>query len=144
MTGRLRRLVALCACTLVISCGGGATRLERKVGPRISDVDATAPYLKLHLRDGEVYVLSRWTMEGSTGTIAGFGGRWGQDRTRRDAADMTYRIELREVALFETNTPYSSPVNRRMGILTGVSVALSVVVVALFLAFASALGSGGR
>jgi hypothetical protein len=131
--GGLRRLVAVGACALVMSCG--TVRLERKVGPTLQDVDATAPYLKVHLRNGDVYVLSRWTLDGPPRTITGTGEHWGPDRTLRDAGATRHRIELRDVAVFETNTPYASPMNRRMRVLTGVSVTLTVIVAAVLAVF---------
>ncbi len=84
-------------------------------------------------------MLSRWTLDDPPRTITGTGERWGPDRTLRDAAATRYRIELRDVALFETNTPYPSPMNTRMGVLTGVSLTVSVIVFALLYALVQGL-----
>lgn len=51
-------------------------RIERRVGPRLDTVDLKAPFLKLHLRNGDLYVLEAWTIEKYPYTTAESLAKW--------------------------------------------------------------------
>jgi hypothetical protein len=77
---------------------------------------ADSPYLKAHMRDGRLYVLSTWTVNGAAGTVAGHGRLLDVDR--RSGSEGDYQIPLAEVAIFETNRPPSSPVIAALAVTT--------------------------
>jgi hypothetical protein len=104
---------------LAISC---VNRLERRVSPTLDTVDLKAPYLKLHMRDGDVYILDRWTIDEPNRAIHGSGDRFGPNRGPI-AAGQTYRVALADVALFETNTVVTSPGVAALSVITGLSLA---------------------
>ena len=70
-------LVLLAAC---------ATRLERRlVAPSdLATVDASSPYLKVHMRDGSLYVLARWEVRDAQRLVVGDGVLYDVERVARD------------------------------------------------------------
>jgi hypothetical protein len=126
------RMVAIAmACLLVTSC---AYRIQRRIVPTLAQIDRTAAYLKVHMRNGDVYVLDSWALDPSGTELVGHGEYRGPDRSARGGI-MPYRIALGEVAVCETNTKPISPADVPMEILTGVSLVLSVLGIAYVAAF---------
>ena len=120
----MKRAIALLA-ALSLSC---VHRLERKVGPTLQTVDATAPFLKIHMRNGDLYVLSHWTVDDNLHGVVVNGVHYGPARRTEVAA--RYAIKIEDVALFETNTVVSSPSIAAMAVVTGLSVAVTVACIA--------------
>src|SRR5260370_7829621 len=92
------------------ACGPQDPPLGRKlVAPdRAGLVDAKAsPYLKAHMKDGRLYVFSKWTVNGAARAVSGTGRQWEIDRVRW--ADGTFELPLDAVSLFETNKPIDTP-----------------------------------
>ncbi|HLK92050.1 MAG TPA: hypothetical protein VKZ18_19315 [Polyangia bacterium] len=77
---------------------------------------ADSPYLKAHMRDGRLYVLATWSVNGGAGTVAGHGRLL--DLDRRAGPEGDYQIPLAEVAIFETNRPPTSPVIAALAVTT--------------------------
>ena len=96
-------------------------RLERRTGPSLATIDQRAPYLKVHMQDGGVYILTAWKVDEAAQVLVGTGQRLGFDRERIAAGDQ--RIALGEVALYETNTISSSPLIAGLAVVTAVSLA---------------------
>ncbi len=74
------RLRALVACALVaglVGAGCSPNRLRRslKTVGEVSTVDRRSPYLKVHAKDGELYVLSEWRIDEAGRQISGRGER---------------------------------------------------------------------
>lgn len=101
------------------------TNLERKVGPTLATVDHESPYLKVHMRDGGLYVLADWTVVEAQREVVGRGDKLGPDRKPLGPSGEQV-IRLDDVALFESNTTHLSPSVAAMAIITGASVALTV------------------
>ncbi|MEO8707364.1 MAG: hypothetical protein ABI867_45470 [Kofleriaceae bacterium] len=117
---------ALLACTLALAAC--VSRIERKVGTTLETVDMKAPYLKVHMRNGDLYVLERWTIDEPSQSVTGSGELTGSDRTT--IVKQSFRIRFRDVALYETNTVITSPAVAAMAVITGLSVAVSVACLA--------------
>src|SRR5690606_538289 len=100
------KLVAVVA-ALAIVTPGCVRRLERKVGPTLQTVDQKAPYLKVHMRDGVLYVLSDWMVKEAAKEIVGVGDKFRADRSLENAG--TFRIDMSDVGMYETNTIITSP-----------------------------------
>src|SRR5262245_37984420 len=96
----IRRLVAL-ALSLALATGC-AKSLRRSLVPpdSVSALDKKSAYLKAHLRDGRVYVLSPWTVDESARTVSGEGELRDTDRAVVAKGSQTFSID--DVALFET------------------------------------------
>lgn len=115
------------ACLLVNAC---VYRIDRTVVPTFAQVGRDAKYLKVHMRDGDVYVLDTWSLDPSGAELVGTGEHRGPDRGLR-TEPAPYRIKLGEVAVYETDVKSRSPGNVPMTILTAASAALSLVVIIL-------------
>jgi hypothetical protein len=107
------------ALVLAILSAGCPHRLERKVGPTLQTVDMEAPYLKCHMKSGEMYVLTAWRIDEATKSIVGAGELHGTDR-RVESRD-SYRVAFADVALFETNTIVTSPAVAGLAVIAGLS-----------------------
>ena len=110
---------AAIAVLLAILSAGCPHRLERKVGPTLQTVDMEAPYLKCHMKNGDLYVLSAWKIDEGTKSIVGAGELHGTDR--RVESRSSYRVAFADVALFETNTVITSPAVAGLAVIAGLS-----------------------
>jgi hypothetical protein len=99
--------------------------LERTLTPpgEYATLDDDAPFLKAHLKNGEVVVFSSWTAAAADERIEGTGHRLGFNRDTLASGSMQVLID--EVALFETNRTEPSGSVAALGIITGASVALT-------------------
>src|SRR5205085_5088552 len=98
---------AACAVLLCVAAGC-AQRLERRlVEPgKAATLDRESPFLKIHLRDGGVYILSQWRVDEPGAAVEGEGEL--QDRNRATVRQGNFRVPLAQVALFETNVVHVS------------------------------------
>ena len=73
---------------------------------KITEAGTRSPFVKVHMPDGRVFVLERWSIEEGAGTIEGHGLEYSANRVVKGPAR---RVELKvdEVALLETNRPYN-------------------------------------
>jgi hypothetical protein len=117
------RIKAAIALVLAMLSAGCPHRLERKVGPTLQTVDMEAPYLKCHMKNGDLYVLTAWKIDEVNKSIVGAGELHGTDR-RIESRD-SYRVALADVALFETNTVVTSPAVAGMAVIAGLSAILT-------------------
>jgi hypothetical protein len=119
------RLLPLVALTLAVgSCD--RTKMLRRTLVRpteLGTVDRRLPYLKAHLRDGHVVVLSRWTVDSAAAAVLGEGERL--DVNRQPVRVGAQTIALDSVALFETNVVKTHPSIGALGVVTGVSAAVT-------------------
>jgi hypothetical protein len=87
-------------------------------------VDRAAPFLKLHMRDGSLYVLSPWTVTEPDGLVTGTGPHYGSDR--QVISTGTFSVARDEVVLFETNVARPSPSVASLALITSISAAVTV------------------
>jgi hypothetical protein len=99
-------------------------RLERTVSPQIATVDHKAPYLKVHMKNGDLFVLSAWVADEQRHRVTGRGDQFGTDRVIVRTGQ--HDIAMTDVALYETNEIVSSPSIAAMAVVTGASVAMSI------------------
>jgi hypothetical protein len=104
---------------------GCVSRIERKVSATAATIDHKAPFLKVHMRDGDMFVLSSWSVDEQRRVVIGRGDQLGADRITV-AGNPNRTIPLSDVALFETNTIVTSPSVAAMAIVTGASVVVTV------------------
>jgi hypothetical protein len=98
------------------------------------DIPAKVPFLKCHLRSGEVFVFSNWEIHEDSRMISGNGLHY--TSVRRLAGKGTFELPLSRVVLFETDQPESVMVHSQYAVMTALSVislTLSAVMLALLL-----------
>lgn len=123
----MSRKVAI-AVIVALAAGGCARRLHRATSANLQTVDLKAPYIKCHMKDGGLYVLSSWTIDEVGHALTGAGEYFGTDRSVESRT--TYRVAMADVALYETNTISSSPGVAAMAVITGLSLAVSAACIA--------------
>jgi hypothetical protein len=114
-------LLALVAPIAPVAC---VHRIDRKIGTTLNTVDDEAPFLKVHLKSGELYVLSRWRTDDAAHAVIGDGTHLDLDRESLPVTGV--KIAWDDVALFETNTIVTSPAVAAMAVVTGLSLAGTV------------------
>jgi hypothetical protein len=87
-------------------------------------INPSTPYLKVHMLNGDVYVLTGWTIDRESKEVRGTGKRFDFNRTLTKTD--TFEIPIQGVALFETNSIATSGPIVAMTIVTGASLALTV------------------
>src|ERR1700733_11098944 len=73
----VRYVIPLLLLQLTATC---VHRLERRTGPSLATVDQRAPYLKVHMQDGGVYILTSWKVDDAGHALVGKGEHRGLDR----------------------------------------------------------------
>jgi hypothetical protein len=92
-----------------LACASGCTASRELHGPdQAGHLDpAESPFLKAHIRSGDVVVFEWWTYDEKRNRVAGYGER--RDMHRRLLERGQLHVDLSEVALFETNTTKANP-----------------------------------
>jgi hypothetical protein len=114
------------ACVLIVVLTTGCSRalLRSLVAPEsAATLDKRSRYLKAHMRDGRVYILSPWAVDEAARTVSGMGELRNADRGLMTKGSQVFSID--DVALFETNVSDMSSALAAMSVLTGMSVALT-------------------
>jgi hypothetical protein len=91
-------------------------------------LDHRSPFLKVHLRDGSLLVLSNWEVDPEERACRGSGTRF--DLERRAAPSGPLSVPLDSVAVFETNVVGIAPAVAALTVLSGASLALTVYCIA--------------
>ncbi len=117
---------ALALVLVVVTAAGCPRKLERTlVRPEdAATLDDEAKYLKVHMRDGGLYVLSEWSVDERRRVVMGTGDRF--DARRQLVATGMAEIAIADVVLFETNVVKTSGVVAAMAVVTGLSLAVTV------------------
>jgi hypothetical protein len=71
----------------------------------IAEAGSRSPFIKVHMPDGRVFVLERWSLEEGAGMIEGNGLEYTANRVVRGPARHV-ALKVEDVALLETNRPY--------------------------------------
>ncbi len=116
--GLLPVLVLLSACP---------QRVHRSlVSPgQVASLDRRAPYLKAHLKDGSLLVLSKWAVSVDGQRVSGQGSRF--DPARLPIGNGTQEVAVRDVALFETNVVSVAGTVAPLAIMTGVTGTIAAI-----------------
>lgn len=126
----MRYLVTLIVALTAFACGPTHWRARFVAPADYAAVDATAPFLKAHLKDGRVVVLEKWHVDADARRIVGDGLRYDQDRAIEQRGAL--EVPFAEVALVETNQPETVVRSGLivMAIITGASLAVTAACVA--------------
>ena len=117
----MKRLLAFLALTACVQ------HVARTVGPSLDTVDHAPAFLKVHMKNGDLYVLDRWTPHDGEHYLEGDGVLRGTDRLVVEKSH--FRIPFMDVALYETNTISNSPSIAGIAIVMGISIAIGTACV---------------
>ncbi len=129
------------ACTLVLGLQGCVIRTERPslLAPtQAPSQSKESPYLKAHLKSGEVYVLDSWRMGPDNTQLEGTGARFTVLREPAGAGPQSIPVD--SIALLETNAP-ERVVSLAAGVLSGLTVVMGTITAACVLDPKSCFGS---
>jgi hypothetical protein len=115
---------------LGIGCTSTGYRAEFVKPDSTTSVDATAQFLKCHMYDGSLYVLTNYRADLSHGIIAGVGPFY--DPARNMISNGPQVVRLADIELLETNDPETVTHSGvpLMAVITGASLALTAVCLA--------------
>jgi hypothetical protein len=121
-------VLALALALLAAACI--ETRLNRALTTpdQIQTLDHRSAYLKVHMKDGQLYLLSKWQVDDATRQVSGEGERFGLARETMGSG--FFMLALDDVALLETNVLQRSPSAAALAVITGVSVAVTAFCIA--------------
>lgn len=126
----MRNTAVLVVALVIAGCGPTHWQARFVAPAQYASVDASAPFLKAHLRDGRVVVLQGWRVNTGERVINGEGIRYDVDRVEEGRGK--FAVPFADVALVETNQPET--VVRTglivMGIVTGASLVATAVCIA--------------
>ena len=121
---RSRWRLAVLWCVLVT--GACARTVDRTIASPdgVATLDRRAPYLKAHMWDGSVYVLSPWAYDSVARRVTGSGRVLDMNRDLVRTGNLS--LPLDSVALFETNVTRPAPPVAALAVITGASVAMTI------------------
>jgi hypothetical protein len=124
------RLPAICALALAVLSTSCVHTVERHLLPagEAGRLDRASPFLKIHLRDGRAYVLTKWDVERQGAAVTGDGTLLGPGRETMGTGRFTVPID--SVALFETNVTHTHPAIGALALISGVSAAVTILCIA--------------
>ena len=111
------------AWVLLILCAGCSLKVQKKALYEPDELaaqqglDGRSPWLKAHLPDGGLYLLSDWRVNEERREIVGVGTRL---NARREVLDNgPFAVALDSVSIFESNTVQTSSAVAGLTVLTG-------------------------
>lgn len=114
---------------LALLASGACSRYwtARFSSPSGADVDQSAPFVKCHLPNGELYVLREWSL--TDAELRGEGLHYDADRHLTNPAPTQHTLRLSEIAMLETNRPehFMNVGVAILGVATAASLAVTAV-----------------
>lgn len=127
-----RILILLLSLNLILSTSCSNPRIERTTSPPDEMIyersSAELPYLKLHMKNGELYVLSDWMISKDANEVTGSGSHQNLNREILDLGD--FQVPLKEIALAETNQIRGSTAKGVLAALTVITGIFTIVCIA--------------
>ncbi len=110
--------IAVLSLALALGC---IHRVERRIVPadQAATLDGKSAYLKAHLKNGFVYLLTRWHADSGGRVISGNGQLL--DVNRSVVSSGTFRFSSDSVSLFETNVIKQSPATSALTVMAGIT-----------------------
>lgn len=122
---RLNAAVALaCAILCIAACTVPVIVRSFSSADRIAELNRQSPFLKAHLKNGELYVFSAWTIDDAALHVTGKGERLDINRKTMESGE-SLALSIDDVVLFETNVLQKSKRIQSLAFMTGVSVAVT-------------------
>lgn len=100
--------------------------IKREITPADSalTLNKKSPYLKAHMKNGQVYILHAWSVDSTNSLVDGSGILYNINRAPLQKGN--FKIGLDSVSVFETNTLYQPGSVLALSVITGISVAITV------------------
>ena len=112
--------------TVVAGCSKVKKQQRRLTEPaQVATIDRKSPFIKAHMRDGAIYILSPWSFDAAARTVSGQGERL--DANRTPVGNGAHVVPLDSVALFETNVVSTHGSVAALAVVTGASLALTAI-----------------
>lgn len=121
-------LSALCVSWFIFGCSAHNLKRTLTQPQDAAQLDKKSPFLKAHMLDGGVYVLSKWYVSSDERFVRGEGRRLDAARKQLDIGKQSVNID--SVAIFETNRVQTSGAVAAMAVMTGISAAVTVACIA--------------
>jgi len=131
---KTQKVILATVITVILSLNQCAPRYQQRLKKdlketsQIKEIDKKSPYLKIHMLNGQLYILSGWRVEEGNESVTGSGQLLDFNRKPVDRGSFT--IPLSQVALFETNVLESSKAVLAMTMLTVPSFLLTAYCIA--------------
>lgn len=109
---------------LLLGCQAKIVQRKLVAPEHLDTVDKRSAYLKAHMFDGQVYILSKWQIDSDKQKILAEGTR--QDINREVVDTGSFHIDIDSVAIFETNVITTSPSVAALSIISAGSAALTI------------------
>ena len=121
----MKRAHLLAALSVLVAMGC-VQRLHRQVltPDALATVDRKAPFLKIHMRDGSLFVLSPWEADEAGHRVSGTGQHYAA--SREVLGHGIFSLSLDSVALFETNVARPSPSVALLSVITGITAGVAI------------------
>jgi hypothetical protein len=133
----LRRIIALTLAVLLASCAG-FEKVQREIATpesfqslpddRFEHLRDSSPFLKVHMQNGNTYVLQAWEMDASRQHVIGTGTLFNSVRDTLRHGE--FRVGMDSVAIFETNVIHNSGTATALLIFTGITAAVTIYCIA--------------
>jgi hypothetical protein len=122
-------LLFLICGSLILNSNCGGSRIERisepptKISPTESSEDF--PFIKLHMKNGDLYVLNNWIVDSKSSTVNGTGKL--VNANREIISEGQFTVPVKEIVIAETNHIKSSSAVGTLTVLTIVTGIFTVV-----------------
>ena len=115
----MQRLVVLAIASSLFGAACLESRLDRVLTTpdQIHTLDHRSPYLKVHMKDGGLYLLSKWQVDGTAQQVSGEGDRLGL--ARETIGSGPFAVALADVALLELRDGTFEFLDNYKGTITG-------------------------
>lgn len=133
---KARALVALVLTAALCGCGSTVKSVERKDVPSedlrrwtagdIQDKQKASPFLKAHMRNGDLFVLNNWSVSADRSAVTGEGSHFDMWRNLLRASG-TQSVPIDSVVLFETNQLKMSGSGAALTVMTGITVTVAII-----------------
>lgn len=112
----------------IVGCSSMKTQKRELIPPeQHGSLDEESTFLKAHMLDGRVYILSPWQVDDESREVIGTGQL--QDANRRILSQGEFTIPVDSVAVFETNVVRLSQTIAPLAIVTAASLTLTAICV---------------
>ncbi|MCZ7610306.1 MAG: hypothetical protein M5U17_09050 [Ignavibacterium sp.] len=124
-------LMLLISVSLIFYPNCSSSRIEKVLEKpyEVKDVKSSEdlPYLKLHMQNGDLYVLENWVIDTNADTVNGKGKLF--NLSRELIAENNYKVPMKDIVLTETNKINSSG-SGILGALTIITGAFTIICIA--------------
>lgn len=109
---------------VIIGCAVKSPKKTLVYPQNIENLDKKSAYLKAHMKNGDLYILSEWSANEKENSVSGY-GRW-LNPNRELIKEEHFLLSIDSVALFETNVIQQSGSVAALSIMTGITLSFTI------------------